>query len=409
MTSNFPRWEGDSTTPFVLHLAQDLQSLGWKVDVLAPHAPAAAVAETLGGVQVERFRYLWPESQQTVCYQGGALINLRKNPRNKRKLPALVGAELTAVAWRLLTRNYDALHSHWILPQGFTGMVARMLHRLPHVITVHGGDVFGLQGRILALTKRAALRSADAVTVNSSATEQAVLRLAPGMVQLHRIPMGVSTSPLDADQAHLAAAIRERYQHGGGPLLLFVGRLVEEKGVADLLHAIALLRSHVPNATALVVGEGQDRPELEALVTSLGIGEHVFFTGWVEPHQIPAYLAASDIFVGPSRRAGNGWVEAQGLTLLEAMAAGVPVIATRLGGVVDFVTHDQTGLLVADRAPAQIAQAVRRLVADAALTRQLTTHARKQVNAVFARETSAAAFSSLFERLIHHTVLAEVP
>ena len=74
LTSNFPRWEGDSTTPFVLHLAQDLQALGWRVDVLAPHAPGAAVRETLGGVRVERFRYLWPERLETVCYRGGALI-----------------------------------------------------------------------------------------------------------------------------------------------------------------------------------------------------------------------------------------------------------------------------------------------------------------------------------------------
>lgn len=87
VTSNFPRWQGDSTTPFVLHLAQDLQNLGWHVDVLAPHSPGSARREVIEGVTAERFRYLWPTRLQTVCYQGGALINLRLSPRSKRLEP----------------------------------------------------------------------------------------------------------------------------------------------------------------------------------------------------------------------------------------------------------------------------------------------------------------------------------
>jgi len=79
LTSNLPRWQGDSTTPFVLNLARELQKLGWQVDVLAPHAPGCAKKETLQGVNIERFQYLWPKTQQTVCYQGGALINMRRN------------------------------------------------------------------------------------------------------------------------------------------------------------------------------------------------------------------------------------------------------------------------------------------------------------------------------------------
>ena len=118
VTSNFPRWSGDSTTPFVLHLAQDLQSVGWEVHVLAPHAPQAARSEIIAGVRVERFRYLWPTRQQTVCYQGGALINLRKHPVNWLKLPALVAAETLAIARTLRAGHYDLIHSRWILPKG---------------------------------------------------------------------------------------------------------------------------------------------------------------------------------------------------------------------------------------------------------------------------------------------------
>lgn len=400
VTSNFPRWQGDSTTPFVLHLAQDLAARGWHVDVLAPHAPDAARREQLGGIDVRRFRYLWPARAQTVCYQGGALINLRRNPLNKLKLPALIAAETLAVASRLANGHYDLLHSHWILPQGFTGMLARTGRRLPHVLTVHGGDIFGLQGRVLGWFKRTALNAADAVTVNSSVTEAAVRALTPDLRNLRRIPMGVATNPPDAEQRALGAQLRARYRRDNGPLLLYIGRLVEEKGVADLLHATALLRAEQPHLTTLIVGEGQDRADLEALARQLGIQHNTHFTGWIDSDAIPAHYAAADAFIGPSRTAANGWIEAQGLTFLEAMAAGTPVIATRSGGIVDYLIDGDTGLLVAERAPEQIAAAVRRLIAEPDLGPALAARGRALVNQHYSRDASAEHFAQLFSTLL---------
>lgn len=399
VTSNYPRWDGDSTTPFVLHLAQDLQALGWDVDVLAPHAPGAARREILGGLPLVRFRYLLPESQQTVCYQGGALINLRKYPLNYLKLPALVAAEALAITKQLLSKRYDIIHAHWLLPQGFTAMLAQRVKRVPTVVTVHGGDIFGLRGHLMAAAKRVVLNSAAAVTVNSSYTERAVLDLVPGLSRLHRIPMGVSTAPLDVDQTRRVAEIRARHRRGTGPLLVFLGRVVEEKGVEEFLRASASLHDELSNLTALIIGDGQDRAGMEQLADALGISDRLTFTGWVDSALVPSYLAAADIFIGPSRRAHNGWVEAQGLTFLEAMVAGTPVIATRLGGVVDSVIHEQTGLLVDERAPEQIAAAVRRMQSDPRLVSDLTVRARAHATRHFSRQASAHAFSDLFESL----------
>ena len=399
ITSNYPRWPGDSTTPFVLHLAQDLQSLGWKVDVLAPHAPGAALQEMLEGVRVERFRYLWPESMQTVCYQGGALINLRKRPLDKLKLPVLVAAEFAATLRRLLSRRYDILHSHWILPQGFTGMLTQRFKPTPHVITVHGGDIFGLQGRVLDAFKRSALYSATAVTVNSSSTQRAVEALAPQLRLLEQIPMGVSTLSCSAHDNE-SLRLRQAYRADEGPLLVFCGRVVEEKGVANLLEATALLLKRLPSTRTLIVGDGQDRPEMEMLSASLGITRAVTFVGWVDPSRVPAYLMAADIFVGPSKTAANGWIEAQGLTILEAMAVETPVIATRSGGIVDSVFDGDTGLLIEEGAPDQIRDAVIRLCTAPDLRARVITKAKEQVTATFSRQTSAQAFNALFEHCI---------
>jgi len=400
VTSNFPRWPGDSTTPFVLHLAQDLQALGWQVDVLAPHAPEAKRQEIIDGVHIERFPYLWPEQQQTVCYQGGALINLRKNPFNKLKLPALVAAETLAIVRKLYSGQYDLMHSHWILPQGFTGMLARRTKQVPHVLTVHGGDIFGLKGKLMAGFKRAALHDADAITVNSSFTEQAVGHIANNIRRLERIPMGVSTRPLDASQQALAVQLRKRYRSPSGPLLIFIGRIIEEKGVEDILRATQELEPIMPGIRTIVVGEGQDRPAMEQLAQRLGIADISAFIGWVDPADVPAYLHAADIFIGPSRVAADGWVEAQGLTILEAMVAGTPVIASRAGGITDSVHHEQTGLLVDERAPKQIACAIQRLVNDERLEKRIRQSAYEHTLANFSRATSADHFAALFGQLI---------
>jgi len=401
VTSSIPRWPGDSCAPFVLHLAQDLQELGWEIDVVAPHAPGAATDETLGGVHIERFRYQWPASQQTVCYGGGALVNLRRRPLDRLKLPALVAAEWAAVARRLARRRYAVLHSHWMLPQGLVGMLARSLGgRVAHVVTVHGGDLHDLRGPFLSSLKRQVLNRADAVTVNSRNTEEAVRALSPRAGRIVRIPMGVAIEPPDAEARAVAARLRSQYRRGQGPLVVFVGRLIDEKGPADLLHAIAGLRASLPGTTALFVGDGQDRPQLEGLARSLGLEDRVVFPGWIDPAAVGAWLAAADVFVGPSRRAQSGWVEAQGLTFLEAMVAGTPVVATRLGGIPDAVVHEETGLLVDERSPDQIAAAVRRLAADPGLGQRLAERARRHVASHFARDASARAFSDLFSGLI---------
>jgi len=397
-TSNFPRWAGDSTTPFVLHLAQDLQELGWRVDVLAPHAEGAASREILDGVQVERFRYLWPDSQQTVCYSGGALVNLRKNRWNAAKLPALVFCEWAAVLRRLATRRYDLLHSHWILPQGFTGVMAAKPLKVPHVVTIHGGDVFALKGGMLSRFKRFALTHADAVTVNSSATRQAALDIAPGLANLHTVPMGVT----EAEPAAAAVAeLRSRYRRGGGPLVVFVGRLVAEKGADDLIRAMAILTGSQPDATALVVGDGQDRQAFERLAATCGVADRVTFTGWVQPRDVVDYLAAGDVFAGPSKRGADGWVEAQGLTFIEAMLAGTPVVATDSGGIGDSVRHEETGLLVPEGAPDAIAAAIARFAAEPALAGRVTAAGRERARERFTRAASARAFSDLLRDLSH--------
>jgi phosphatidylinositol alpha-1,6-mannosyltransferase len=242
------------------------------------------------------------------------------------------------------------------------------------------------------------LRHTDVVTVNSSITKKAVNEIAPDLHELHLIPMGVTTHEVATSPS--SEELRNLYRRGSGPLLVFVGRVVEEKGVEDLIRAVAILLPRFPDINLLIIGEGQDRPYLEGITQTLGLSDRVIFTGWVKPDVVSGYLAAGDIFVGPSREASDGWIEAQGLTVIEAMVAKTPVISTRVGGIVDSVRHEETGLLVNERSPVEIAKAIERLVREPLLADCLRGQGYKIAVNKFSRTSSAESFSALFDRMM---------
>jgi len=385
VTSSFPRWPGDSTTPFILHLAEDLTSLGWHVTLLAPHAEGARRHEDFGEIEVHRFRYFWPVRAQTICYGGGALANLRRSPLDAVKLPALVAAEWWSTL-RLL-RSVDLVHSHWILPQG---AAVAMTPARRHVATVHGSDVFGLQAKPFAIIKGWALRRASAVTANSTATKAKVSALTRSRVDAELIPMGVDIRQPDPEAVQ---RIRARFG-GSGPLVVFLGRIVEEKGVLDLVRAFALIRVRFPVARLTMVGGGIDSDTVSRLAVNLGLDDVVDQPGWTDPSEVVNWFTAADVVAVPS------WFEAQGLSVMEAQAAGAAVVATSVGGIPDAIEDGRTGILVAPRDPEALASAVISLLDDPPRAAAIGQRAAEQARQRFSRQATARAFESLYNRVL---------
>jgi phosphatidylinositol alpha-1,6-mannosyltransferase len=385
VTSSFPRWPGDSTTPFILHLAEDLTSLGWHVTLLAPHAEGARRHEDFGEIEVHRFRYFWPVRAQTICYGGGALANLRRSPLDAVKLPALVAAEWWCTM--RLFRSVDLVHSHWILPQG---VVVAMTPTRRHVATVHGSDVFGLQAKPFAIIKSWALRRASAVTANSTATKDKVNVLTQSRVEAELIPMGVD---IRAPDRKAVASIRVRFA-GSGPMVVFLGRVVEEKGVLDLVRAFASIRGRFPTARLVVVGRGIDSDTVTQLAVDLGLDTAIDQPGWTDPCEVVNWFTAADVVVAPS------WFEAQGLSVMEAQAAGAAVVATNVGGIPDVVQDGRTGILVEPRDPGALAAAVISLLDDPAGAAAIGQRAAEQARQRFSRQATARAFESLYNRVL---------
>lgn len=205
------------------------------------------------------------------------------------------------------------------------------------------------------------------------------------------IPNGVEMG----DASSLAPArVRQEFRIApAAPLLGTIGRLHPQKGVDVLLRALSALPREFPDLKTLIVGEGPARPELERLAAQLGVSQKVIFTGL--RRDIPDILAALDLLVLPSRWEGMPNV------VLEAMAAGTPVVATAVGAVPELVIDGETGLLVPPEDPAALAQCLRRLLSDAPLRARLAAAGRARVEKEFSLEKMLQRTQELYEYVWH--------
>jgi phosphatidylinositol alpha-1,6-mannosyltransferase len=212
-------------------------------------------------------------------------------------------------------------------------------------LPLHGGDVFALNSPLFRKLKKIAINHSSLVTVNSSVTEKVTKALALGtQTPFLKLPTGILPLPnLDKTKtSELRAQLQKKSEE---KLILFVGRLSEEKGVREAIQATGKLIKSGAAVRLIIIGEGHEKETFKRVVNELNINEYVDFLGWVENKDIYYYFAACDVFIGHSKRSKDGWIEAQGLTFVEAMLAGCPVIGSNSGGIPDAVIPEKTGWL----------------------------------------------------------------
>jgi glycosyltransferase involved in cell wall biosynthesis len=251
---------------------------------------------------------------------------------------------------------------------------------LPHVVHLHYNVEPSLGPEVL---RRLGTR-AHIVAVSDFIREQAIAHgIEPERVTTIRNAIAPSRPIAGARESVLA-----EFHFPADTLLVgTVARLAPSKGQDDVIAAFATLLAEFPAARLLVVGDGEDRERLERLVAQLGVARAVRFTG--QRTDVPRVLDALDVFVHPSRR------EPFGLAVLEAMAAGKPVVASTDGAFPEFVDDGMTGLLVPPGDVAQLACVLRRLLANASLRVSLGAAARCRVEKHFRPEDAGRAFGAV--------------
>jgi glycosyltransferase involved in cell wall biosynthesis len=390
LTSTYSRRKDDTEPKFVDNLCQQL-ARGNEVHVIAPHAPGIPREETMDGIPVFRFQYCF-EAWQTLAYDGGILPSLKQNRLRVLLIPLFLISQLLLTIKLLRRHQYDVVHAHWIIPQGLVAVVARPFARSPFalVMTSHGGDLFALQGNLLARLKKWITARADHLTVVSSAMKARAADLAlKDETQISDIPMGVDAHSMFCPPS--PGAPRQG--------LLFVGRLVDKKGVEHLIAAMPRVLQAHPEQHLTIVGDGPLLETLRALCASHGVTEHVTFTGAVTNRDIPGFLQRSAVTIFPSIVTDSGDQEGTPVAVMEALACECATIVSDYPGARDIIQDGENGLLVAQKAPGQIAAAINNFLASPEKRSSMGAAGRQTVQRKYDWRVISAEFLALFQAL----------
>jgi len=294
--------------------------------------------------------------------------------------------------------EYDVLHVHdWLTAPA--GISFKHFLSKPMVLTVHSTeygrsslhspDSYAIDG-----IEWWATYEANKIIVTTDFMRREVcdhfhvpwekVEIVPNGIDLRKFPEGV-----DRD------AVRRRYGiHANEKLVLCVGRLVPQKGVEFLIRAVPLMVSRHPEAKFVIVGDGWLKSHLEYLARSTEHGWKISFTGFIPDSELVALLKSADVLVVPSI------YEPFGIVAIEGMAAGVPVVATQIGGLGEIIEQNKTGLLVYSRNPDSIAWGVDRVLSDPNHSKWLTQNALEKVQKTYSWEAIAMKTIKIYEEVV---------
>lgn len=326
LSSTYPRWMDDPEPGFVHELSKRLTDR-FRVVVVCPHAAGAKRRETMDGVEIFRYRYA-PDRWELLVNNGGIVTNLRRNKWLLLLVPSFVLAQVMQALLLAWTQRIRLVHAHWLVPQGWVAaLLGVCLPRVRFVVTSHGADLFALKGAVMVGMKRFVLRHAAAITVVSEAMRRTVAGLVGTKCTIEVIPMGVDLEQRFKPDANVTRSTDE---------ILFVGRLVEKKGLRHLLDAMPAILSVRPQARLTIAGFGPEEPALRRQATALGLDSRIDFIGAVSQSELPSLYRRAAVFVAPFVQAESGDQEGLGLVVVEAIGCGCPVVVGDVPAAADL-------------------------------------------------------------------------
>lgn len=327
IASTYPRWQGDHEPGFVHELSKRLTDK-FNVIVICPHAREAKNSEVLEGVVVHRFHYA-PANFETLVNDGGIVTNLRNSPWKILLLPLFFITQLNFVRKIIKENDIDVIHAHWLIPQGLTLSLLSLFMKIPpFLVTSHGADLFALQGNFFNTLKGFVTKKASKISVVSNVmkSELTILGVADNKIDI--MPMGVDMNNFTFNPE----VIRSNDE------ILFVGRLVEKKGLCYLLSALPDIIVQHPNVYLTIIGFGPEEKALKAQSKRLNIEAKVNFIGPVKHEQLATYYQKASVFVAPFVESKSGDQEGLGLVLVEALSCGCPLVVSDIPACEDVTS-----------------------------------------------------------------------
>ena len=311
---------------------------------------------------------------------------------------ALIGTP--QIAWHLSRRRFDLLWAKQEYPQAIVGAIIKKIFKKPLYVTIQnprmheeelvlsGGNTFikKLAPKLLTPVLSWSYAQADVLAAVSSYSAKETINMGGKRVII--IPNGVDTKKFGVRSLELNVQSQEYGVKGSQSndhkdehkkkiikntfTIVSTSSLIPRNGIDTLIAAVALLPKEI-KWRLIIAGEGPEGKILKQQISNLKLSQQIVMLGRVENKRIPELLSQSDLFVRPSRFEGFG------VSFIEAMATGVPVIATPVGGIPDFITHRETGLLVESDNPRALAEAIEHIASDQALSKKLVSNASELI------------------------------
>lgn len=389
ITSTLQRYDGDTEPDFVFQLTKRLQE-NFPITVITPNFYKTRRSKPATKFNIIWFRYFLNFGER-LAYEGGIPSKLTKNRLYYLLVPFFVAAELIYTVTFLRKHNTKLIHAHWLIPQGIVAILAKKIlrNRVPLLVTLHGADLYTSTNSIVTSIKSAVLRESDYITVVSNAMKKDVLTLCPG-AQVAVAPMGVDFGLFHAD----SNTVRRDFE------ILFVGRLVEKKGVTYLIEAISGLQEQFPQITLRIIGDGPQRYKLETQAEKSGIGSRVTFDGALSSQQVSSAFARATLCVVPSITAESGDREGLGLVTIEAMASCCPVIASDYNAVKDIIVDGVNGCIFKQKDVTALNASISILLTDPRLRDKLSKNALETARENFSWDVCSERYIKIYSSLI---------
>jgi len=379
-TTNFPRWQGDFRVPFILEAARAISHHGNEVKVLTMHTPGASTHEYFDEIEVFRAKYL-PEKLEVLQKDASGI------PEAWRRgfLPKLATIPFLLRFILLIAKQAkgsDIIHCNWSL-SGLAAYLSKFVHKTPYIITVQGSDVFKtINIPVVRNVIGLALRKASHIIALSNELKNATIRFGVPAERITVIPNGVNISQFPVGP-----------KDGRKNQLLFVGSLIERKGVSYLIEAMSVLKASYPDLQLIIVGEGKDRNVLEALTKQLDLDGNITFIGTQSQEHVSELMRESRLFILPSIEEG------QGVVLVEALASGTPCIGSRVGGIPDVIMPE-VGKVVDARDVQGLSEAIESFLFDDDLWKATSKNARIRAETNYDWNSIAKKMIKIYQSVI---------
>ena len=391
--SVYPRFDKDAEVPWLRTSVAHLKKAGVEIQVLAP-AYKGLKSHDIDGTRVNRFRYA-PASWEILTHEEGAPSKMASRPwLQLLAIPYIINGFFKCLKicrkWRP-----DIIHAHWPFPHAYIALGAAKLFRIPLVLNFHGAELLLIRKKkwVKPLLKFA-IGQAQAVFANSSFTAGKIKAIRN--VDVEWSPYGTT---LDEDGGHprnapVAHAVNGKFK------VLFVGRHIERKGICYLIEAAKYLSAD--KFEIRIVGEGDLTEELKAQAAQLEGDKNaasIVFTGKLVAPELAREYREANVFVLPAIVDHKGDTEGLGVVLIEAMELGLPIIASNVGGIPDVVVNNESGILVPEKDPVALADAIKRIESDPQYTARLLEGARNRIAECFTWDNITRRQIEIYEQL----------